>query len=111
MKQYRVMNTSDYETTMHEYDIIVREHQGETTYTMTRSYSDHWAKQFQGTEVMSIYDDGNGYMFPKNMYSQEVGYAEGAELMILLNFINKSSRQPLFVGEIEEYEVTNKYSV
>jgi hypothetical protein len=105
------MNTSDYDYSMHEYDIHVRENQGETIYTMNRSYSDHWAEQFRGTEVLSIADDGNGYMFPKNMFKQEVDYASGAELMIMLNFINRNSTQPLFVGEIEEYEVTNKYSI
>jgi hypothetical protein len=52
---------------------------------------------------MSITDTGDGLILPKKM--NNIDYSKACELYILIAFINKSGRMPLFQGVIEEQPI------
>ena len=109
---YRVMNTHDHPTATHEYDIIKSTNdQGHTEITMFRSFSDIWAENKCGDEVIKIIDDGDGFKFPKKLITGDVDYCLAAELYIVMAFINNTEHMPLFKGTIEEIIKANTFNI
>lgn len=107
-RMYRVYNTHDHPTTVHEYDIIKSiNSDGNEEITLLRSFDDVWAEDRKGDEVIKIIDTGDGYIFPKKLIYNEVDYCLAAELYIIMAFINKTERMPLFKGIIEEVVIKN----
>jgi len=106
MKKYRVFNTHDYKSEnriVHEYDIRVElNNNNHEVTTLSRSLDDVWADGSRGEDLISVIDTGDMIIFPKKMFAGDVDYAAFAELYILLAFINKTQRMPLFKGTIEE---------
>lgn len=111
-RMYKVFNTHDHPTTVHEYDIIkTTNDEGNEEITLFRSFNDIWAEPRKGDEVIKIIDTGDGYIFPKKLIHNEVDYCLGAELYIIMAFINKTERMPLFKGIIEEVVVKNNIEI
>jgi len=111
-RMFRVMNTHDHPTIVHEYDIIrTTNDEGHEEITLFRSFNDVWADGIKGDEVLKIIDTGDGYVFPKKAFSGEVDYSLGAELYIVMTFISKTERMPLFKGTIEEVVVKNNIEI
>jgi hypothetical protein len=110
MKKYRVMNT--FEHPYHDYDIIVdHTYEGHESITLVRSNDHVWSEKNRGESVFTLIDTGNGYIFPKKVFSGEVDYVLTSELCILLGFINKKQTMGLYQGVIEEYEITNTIEI
>jgi len=106
MKQYRVINTET-DAEIHEFTITVdMNSNGHEETTLYRSKSDTWSESVRGEERIRVIDTGNMIVFPKRMFTGDVGYDEFAELYIIMSFINKTSNMPLFKGRIEE--ITDK---
>jgi len=111
-RMFRVMGQQDHPTIVHEYDIIrTTNDEGHEEITMFRSFNDVWADGRKGEEVFKIIDDGDGYKFPKKLFSGDVDYCLGAELYIVMAFINKTERMPLFKGTIEEVVIKNNIEI
>jgi hypothetical protein len=70
-----------------------------------RSNGGHWSDHVRGKKIMSITDNGNGYIFPK--LTKDVDYAEGMELFLLLSFMN--NQRP--VGKYDIVESTKIMSI
>jgi len=103
-KVFKVYNTFDYKSQVHEYDIVKSENEkGYEVFTLFKSYDDHWLSHCKGEEVMSITDTGDGLILPKKM--NNIDYSKACELYILIAFINKGGRMPLFQGVIEEQPI------
>jgi len=112
IKMFKVMNTHDHPSIVHEYDIIkTMNDEGNEEITMFRSFNDVWADGKKGEEVIKIIDDGDGYKFPKKLFTSDVDYCLAAELYIIMTFINKTERMPLFKGVIEEVVIKNNIEI
>jgi len=117
-KTYRVLNTHDYKSQnkiVHEYTICVDVTDEGQVVTLNRSYDGVWSEDRRGEEVISLIDTGDYVIYPKKLFSSkfsgEVGYDLHAELFILLTFMNKSERMPLFQGIIEEITPTQTFEI
>ena len=106
MKTYRVTNTLDYQIEnkiVHEYTIMqYMNDNGHEVTALHRSHDEVWAESRRGEEVIKVIDTGDMVIFPKKEFSGDVGYDKIAELYILLHFINKTERMPMYQGKIEE---------
>jgi hypothetical protein len=103
MKQYRVINTETPKREVNEYLITdTINANGHQEITLSRSYDDNWSADCRGEERIKLIDTGNEYVFPKKMFSGDVGYDSFAELFILLSYINKTEHMSLYKGRIEE---------
>jgi len=113
-KIYRVMNTLDFKSEnkiVHEYTITVDlTDQGEEI-TLCRSYDDCWSENNRGEQVIKLIDTGDGVIYPKKMYTGEVGYDLHTELFILLSFLNKTEHLPLYQGDIEEITPQKSFEI
>ena len=69
--------------------------------TLSRSLNDTWADHARGEELIKVIDTGDMMIFPKKMFSGDVGYDRLAELHILMSFINQTEHMPLYQGRIE----------
>ncbi len=103
MKLYRVMNTfPGEENGRHEYDIHVKQTDKGTKYSLVRSMAGHWSDNVKGQKCVSILDTGDDIILSKNV-TNILDYALGAELFILMSFINKQGlHNCFFMGTIEE---------
>lgn len=99
MTEYKVMNTHDYDTEVHDYSIEMKDTSKGIIYKLVRSSDANWADDFKVTECLSILNTGDGLIFSK--INKELDYAAAAELYILLRFISKQEAQPLYGGIIE----------
>jgi len=103
---YRVLNTLDYQSEnkiVHEYTIMqYANNDGNTVTALHRSHDDVWTESVRGEEILKIIDTGDELIFPKKVFNGEVGYDKFAELYIVMHFMNKTERMPLFQGKIEE---------
>lgn len=106
MKMYRVLNTLDYQSEnkiVHEYTIMkYTNNEGDQVVALHRSHDDVWTESVRGEEIFAIIDTGDNLIFPKKTFNGEVGYDKLAELYIVMHFMNKTERMPLFQGKIEE---------
>jgi hypothetical protein len=107
MKMYKVLNTQDYKSEnkiVHEYTIMQYMNSNDHEVTaLHRSHDDVWEQSHRGEEIMKVIDTGDMMIYPKRMYAGDVDYAAHAELFILLSFLNKTERMPLYEGNIEEF--------
>jgi len=114
-KKYRVLNTHDYKTEnkiVHEYDIIVDMNKnGHEVTTLFRSHEETWSEDNRGEEIVSLIDTGDMMIFPKKEFAGDVDYDKIAELYILLHFINKTERMPMYQGTIEEIIPTHTIEI
>jgi len=114
-KVFRVMNTFDYKDENiieHEYNVLIEKGiDGGTEYTLLRSHSDIWAKEYRGKALLTIINTGDGFIFPKKRYKEEVDYTSATELYILLHIMNNFDEMPLFRGEIEEFSIVNTITI
>lgn len=99
MTEYKVINTHDHETEVHDYSIEMKETSKGIIYKLIRSGDANWADEFKRTKCLSILNTGDGLIFSK--IEKELDYAAAAELYILLRFISKQEAQPLYGGIIE----------
>jgi len=100
------MNTHDFKAEnkiVHEYTIMVyMNNNGHQVTSLHRSHDEVWAEGRRGEEVVKLIDDGDMVIFPKKEFAGDVQYDKYAELFILLSFVNKTERMPLYQGVIEE---------
>jgi hypothetical protein len=71
----------------YEYDITVEETDNGILTTLFNSSSTIWSESVKGKEIISMLNDGNGIKFSYKI-GKKLGYAEVAELRLLLNFEN-----------------------
>lgn len=114
-KMYKVMNTLDYKAEnkiIHEYTISVNMNDnGHEEIILYRSFDDVWAEGRRGEEVIRLIDTGDDMVLPEREFAGDVGYDKFAELYILLNFISKSGRMPLYQGDIEEITPQKSFEI
>jgi hypothetical protein len=115
MKMYRVINTLDYKSEnkeVHEYTIMqyLNDNDHEVT-ALHRSHDDVWSESRRGEEVIKLIDTGDMVIFPKKEFAGDVQYDKYAELFILLSFVNKTERMPLYQGRIEEIIATETIEI
>ena len=114
-KKYRVLNTHDYKSEnkiVHEYDIIVdMNEEGIEVTTLYRSHNDIWSESIRGEEIVYLIDTGETMIFPKKIFSGDVGYDKFAELFVLLSFLNRTDSMPLYKGTIEEVTDIQTYEI
>jgi len=115
MKTYRVTNTLDYQSEnkiVHEYTIMqYMNDNGHEVTALHRSHDDCWAEGRRGEEVIKVIDTGDMVIFPKKEFAGDVDYDKIAELYILLHFINKTERMPMYQGTIEEIIPTHTIEI
>jgi hypothetical protein len=106
MTMYRVINTFDSKSEnkeVHEYTIMqYTNDNGHEVTALHRSHDDCWSENNRGKEVIKVIDTGDMVIFPKKEFAGDVDYDKLAELYILLHFINKTERMPMYEGIIEE---------
>jgi len=114
-KMYRVTNTHDYKSEnkiVHEYTIMqYRNNNGHEVTALHRSHDEVWAEEVRGQEIIKLIDTGDMIMYPKKMFVGDVDYAMHAELFIVLGFLNKTDRMPLYQGVIEEIVENNTITI
>lgn len=112
MQQYRVINTETPKSEVNEYLITdTINSNGHQEITLIRSYDGNWSSECRGEERIKLIDTGNEYVFPKRMFAGDVGYDSFAELFILLNYINKTSRMSLYKGRIEKINPNQSFEI
>lgn len=111
MRKFRVYNTFDHNTEVHDYDVTMEIINKGEKYTLYRSNEGDWSDDCRGEEILSLVDTGNGVIFPKNIYTKEVDYACFAELFVLLSVMNKTDSTPLFGGRVEEVIESNNFNI
>jgi hypothetical protein len=104
-KKYLIIDTND-EGFAHDYDIIISDTDQGTVYTMYRSKS-YWSDNKKGEKVMEVLDNGDGVVF-KPRFGKEMDYTELSELYVMLMFISKTGRLPIYEGEIIETNTISK---
>ena len=107
---YRVFNTED-KSLAHEYNITVQEDtsKGYTEYNLYRSNDGEWSNHVKGKKCLTLINTGNGVIFPKKKYKEEIDYSQTAELFILLTFINYE--KGIFKGTIEKSIFVENYEI
>jgi hypothetical protein len=112
MKQYRVINTETPKKEVNEYTITdTINANGHQEITLSRSYDETWSEDARGEERIKLIDTGNEYVFPKKMFSGDVGYDSFAELFILLSYVNRTEHMPLYKGRIEEIKQDETFDI
>jgi hypothetical protein len=112
MKQYRVINLENENQETHEYTIIVEMNaNGHEETTLCRSLNDAWSDHVRGEELIKVIDTGDMMVFPKKQFSGDVGYDSLAELFIIMSFISKTNRFPLYKGRIEEFKESQNFEI
>jgi len=76
-----------------EYIIKVNEKDEGVEYSLHRSYCETWSEHVRGEKIMSILDDGNGYVLDKSL-GKKIEYDIFAEFYILLQFIKIKDGSP-----------------
>ncbi len=112
MKIYRVVNTETEGQEVHEYTITVDvNNNGHEEIILYRSKSDTWSELARGEERIKLIDTGNMMVFPKKMFSGDIGYDEFTELYVLVSFINKTNHMPLYKGYVEEVNPVKTFDI
>ena len=114
-KIYRVINTHDYKTEnkiVHEYTIMqYMNNNGHEVTALHRSHDEIWSEDRRGEEIFKLIDTGDMIIYPKKTFVGDVDYAMHAELFIILSFMNKTDRMPLYQGVIEEVVEANSFNI
>jgi len=112
-KIYSVINTyhESENNRIHEYDIIEKINgEGHHIISLYKSKNETWSKDERGKNVITLIDTGNGMIFPKKEFINDVDYLKVAELYILFSFINKTKTN-IYTGDIQQIEITNTYEI
>lgn len=111
MRKFRVYNTYDHLGDMHDYDVTIENIDKGKKITLFRSYGGDWSDDCKGEEIFSLLDTGNGVIFPKKIYTKEVDYSKLAELFVILSIINKTDKNPVYGGRVEEVIESNNFNI
>lgn len=100
---------SDKQNKVHnEYKITISDDEkGTVEYTMYHGSSDVWSDAYKDTKIMSVIDNGNGFVFSKS-FGKKFDYTDMSELYILLQFM-KTMDQPLYEGIISEQTIISQF--
>ena len=104
-KKYLIIDTND-EGFAHDYDVIISDTDEGTLYTMYRSKT-YWSDEKKGEKIMEVLDNGDGVVF-KPRTCKELDYSELSELYVMLTFMSKTGRLPIYEGEIIETNLISK---
>jgi hypothetical protein len=111
MRKFRVYNTFDHDGDIHDYDVTIETTDEGEKITLFRSNEGIWADDCRGEELFSLLDTGNGVIFPKKIYTKEVDYSQLAELFVVLSVINKTDRNPIYGGRVEEVIESTNFNI
>lgn len=73
---------------VHDYDYSEERTENGVVHILFRSNGEHWSSHVRETEVLSILDTGNGFVFNHGKPNKEMDYSEAFELSILLKIIS-----------------------
>ena len=73
---------------VHDYDYSEERTENGVVHILFRSNGDHWSSNVRETEVLSILDTGNGFVFNHGRPKNKLDYSDAFELSILLKIIS-----------------------
>lgn len=73
---------------LHNYDYYTEVTNDGIIHLIYASNSEHWSDHFRGTELLSITDGGNGFIFNHSRPKKEINYHNALILSILLKKIS-----------------------
>lgn len=73
---------------VHDYDYSEDRTENGVVHMLFRSNGEHWTSHVRETEILSILDTGDGFVFNHGKPKKEMDYSEAFELSILLKIIS-----------------------
>lgn len=73
---------------VHDYDYSEERTENGVIHMLFRSNGEHWTSNVRETEVLSILDTGDGFVFNHGRPKKEMDYSDAFELSILLKIIS-----------------------
>jgi hypothetical protein len=73
---------------VHDYDYSEERTENGVVHILFRSNGEHWSSHVRETEVLSILDTGNGFVFNHGRPKKEMDYSDAFELSVLLKIIS-----------------------
>ena len=73
---------------VHDYDYSEERTENGVVHILFRSGGEHWSSHVRETEVLSILDTGDGFVFNHGRPKKEMDYSYAFELSILLKIIS-----------------------
>lgn len=73
---------------VHDYNYSEGRTENGVVHILFRSNGEHWSSHVRETEVLSILDTGNGFVFNHGKPKKEMDYSEAFELSIILKIIS-----------------------
>lgn len=73
---------------VHDYDYSEERTDAGVVHMLFRSNGEHWTSHVRETEVLSILDTGNGFVFNHGKPKSKLDYSDAFELSILLKIIS-----------------------
>lgn len=73
---------------VHDYDYSEERTENGVVHILFRSNGEHWSSHVRETEVLSILDTGNGFVFNHGKPKKEMDYSDAFELSIILKIIS-----------------------
>lgn len=73
---------------VHDYYYSEERTENGVVHILFRSNGEHWSSHVRETEVLSILDTGNGFVFNHGKPKKEMDYSDAFELSIILKIIS-----------------------
>ena len=73
---------------VHDYDYSEEITENGIIHILFRSGGEHWSSNFRDTEVLSILDTGDGFVFNHGRPKNKIDYSDAFALSILLKIIS-----------------------
>lgn len=73
---------------VHDYNYSEERTENGVVHILFRSNGEHWSSHVRETEVLSILDTGNGFVFNHGKPKKEMDYSDAFELSIILKIIS-----------------------
>jgi len=86
---------------VYEYDYSKEETEQGVTHILFRSNSEHWNSGYRGEEILSITDNGDGFIFNHSKPKKEMDYHYAFYLSILLKMISFNDHKVEISGKKE----------
>lgn len=84
---------------LHDYDYYTEVTNDGIIHLIYASNGEHWSEHFRGTELLSITDDGNGFIFNHSRPKKEINYHDALILSTLLKKISFNDHTIEVCGE------------
>jgi hypothetical protein len=85
----------------YDYDYSEEVIDGNVVHILFSSKSEHWSEHYRGVELLSITDNGNGFVFNHSKPKKEMDYHYTLYLSILLKIISFNGNKVEISGKLE----------